>query len=124
MRKKRRCYLSGAVTGTTEYMERFEKYEKYLTQVGWVVINPVKVNAGMPTDTLYEEYMEMSETMLKMCDRIFLMKGWEKSKGAKYEREYAIIHNMKVFYEDEKGEMYLLPKEKSEKISLEEESDE
>ena len=38
-------YISGPITGTSDYMKRFEKAEKELTENGYSVINPAKVNA-------------------------------------------------------------------------------
>ena len=70
-RMSKRVYISGAITGTTDYMERFEKAENYLKSKGFSVINPAKVNAQMPEDTTYEEYMQMSFTMLDMCEYIY-----------------------------------------------------
>lgn len=85
-----RIYLSGAITGTTDYLDRFEKAEKELTEKGYVVINPAKVNAMMPVETTYEEYMKMSMTMLDMCDYIYMLKGWQQSRGANREYGYAL----------------------------------
>lgn len=108
MKRKNRCYLSGPITGIDGYMEKFDQYEYDLTQIfGWTVINPAKVNHEMPPDTSYEEYIEMSETMLRMCDRIFLMPGWEKSRGARFEREFALIHGLEVWEENDYGEVRL-----------------
>ena len=39
-------YISGPITGTSDYMERFEKAEKELIENGYSVINPAKVNAA------------------------------------------------------------------------------
>ena len=33
-------YISGPITGTSDYMKRFEKAEKELTENGYSVINP------------------------------------------------------------------------------------
>ena len=43
-----KIYISGAITGTDDYMERFEKAEKELTDKGYSVLNPAKVNAQLP----------------------------------------------------------------------------
>ena len=70
-----KIYISGAISGTDDYMERFAKAEKELTEQGYSVVNPAKVNAQLPEDTSYEEYMEMSFCMLDMCDGIYMLKG-------------------------------------------------
>lgn len=108
MRREGRCYLSGPITGVDGYMENFERYEKLISQEwGGTVINPAKVNSGLPDNTSYDEYMEMSIAMMNMCDTIFLMPGWRKSKGAKFEREYAIIKGM-VIYEINSAGVFVL----------------
>lgn len=85
-----KIYISGAITGTDDYMERFANAEKYLTELGYSVVNPAKVNAQLPSDTDYENYMKMSFCMLDMCDGIYLLKGWEKSCGSNRELGYAM----------------------------------
>ena len=54
-----KIYISGAITGTDDYMEQFAKAEKELTEQGYSVVNPAKVNAQLPEDTSYEEYMKL-----------------------------------------------------------------
>lgn len=94
-----KIYISGPITGTTDYMERFEKAENYLNSKGYSVINPAKVNAQMPKDTTYEEYMKMSFTMLDMCEYIYMLDGWNKSTGANRELGYAMAKDMTIMYE-------------------------
>ena len=43
--------------------------------------------------------MQMSMTMLKMCNAIYMLKGWEDSKGARLEYNYAIENNYKIIFE-------------------------
>lgn len=95
-----KCYLSGPITGVANYMDIFDKYEKELTLSGYSVINPARVNASMPTNTTWGDYMKMSMAMMELCDCIFLMPGWEKSKGASFERNYAEILGLDIIVEE------------------------
>ena len=92
-----RIYISGPITGTDDYMERFAEVEEKLTKAGYSVMNQASVNSMMPSDTTYEEYMEMSFTMLDMCGAIYMMNGWEKSCGANREYGYALANDYIVF---------------------------
>jgi hypothetical protein len=92
-----KIYISGKITGTIDYIQRFESAEKALSN--YIVINPAKVNAQLPKETVWEEYMKMSMCMLKMCNAIYMLKGWEDSKGARLEYEFAKSKNYKIFFE-------------------------
>lgn len=94
-----KIYLSGAITGTNDYMERFKAAEEKLTLDGHTVFNPAAVNSMMPTETTYEEYMRVSFTLLDMCDVIYMMRGWQDSKGANREYGYALGKDMTILEE-------------------------
>ena len=94
-----KVYISGAITGTNDYMERFAKAEEQLANDGFVVVNPARVNAQLPESTSYEEYMKMSFCMLEMCDAIYMLKGWRVSCGANRELGYAMAKDMVILYE-------------------------
>lgn len=87
----RKVYISGPITGTKDYLEKFEDIETALPLIhqGVEVINPAKVNANLPESTTWEEYMRMSLCMLSMCDGIYMMEGWQQSRGATLEYAYA-----------------------------------
>ena len=87
----KKVYISGPITGTKDYLEKFEDIETALVLVhqGVEVINPAKVNANLPESTTWEEYMRMSLCMLSMCDGIYMMEGWQQSRGANLEYAYA-----------------------------------
>ena len=94
-----KIYISGAISNTDDYMERFAKAEKELKEQGYSVVNPAKVNAQLPENTSYEEYMKMCFCMLDMCDSICMLKGFEKSCGANRELGYSMAKDMIIMYE-------------------------
>lgn len=92
-------YISGKITGTDDYLERFEAAENHLNNSDILdIINPAKVNSFLP-ELSYSQYIKMSLCMLEMCDTIYMLKGWEDSIGAKLEWEFAKANNYKIMYE-------------------------
>ena len=104
--RKARVYISGKITGTTDFMDRFAKAEEKLKAEGYAVLNPAHANSYMPEDTTWDEYMKVSLTLLQMADAIYMLDGWEDSKGARQEYNMAVnpLH-LKIMHEssDEEG---------------------
>lgn len=98
----KRIYLSGPITGTDDYMERFEAVENRLKEQGFSVINPARVTAALPSDLDYEEYMELDFRLLDLCDTVYMLNGWEKSCGANREYGYAMAAGKMIFPEERK----------------------
>lgn len=94
-------YLSGGITNVPNYLERFAKTETLLTKIGDKVINPAKINAQLPEDTDYDDYMRLSFVLLDMADAIYMMNGWEKSKGARMELLKAYQTGKRIIFEGE-----------------------
>lgn len=94
-----RVYISGGITGVSDYKEHFEYAEKKLKEKGYEVVNPAKINALLPTSCEYEDYMKMSICELSLCDTIYMLKGYQTSKGALRELEYAKEHDYKILLE-------------------------
>ena len=92
-------YISGKVSGTDDYMERFAKAEKELTERGFSVINPVKMDDVLPKCCSYEDFMKIDLALLEMCEGIYMLKGWEKSCGANREYGYALASDMMIMLE-------------------------
>ena len=99
-----RVYISGPITGTTDYLERFDRMEALLRQQGFSVINPARVNAMMPKDLTHEEYMAMSLTMLELADMVYFLRGWQKSKGCQTEWDAAVAQGHCIMYEVTRSE--------------------
>lgn len=96
-----KIYISGPITGTTDYVERFQKADELLKErfPEADVINPAKVSASLPENTDYEDYMKLSLCLLEMCDVIYMMEGWDDSKGALLEFQYAKAMGQGILYE-------------------------
>ena len=95
-----KIYISGQITGIKGYIDKFKEAEHKLTEMGYTVINPARVNAQLPEGLEHREYMLTSIAMLEMCDVIFLMDGWEKSKGCSIEFEYARNNGITMLFEN------------------------
>lgn len=85
-----KVYISGAITGTSDYMARFAAAEKHLTSMGHKVFNPARINSQLPDGTSYEEYMSVSLCLLDLCSAIYMLDGWNESRGANREYGYAV----------------------------------
>ena len=93
-----RIYISGAISGVENYKEIFKDAENYLEEKGYSVINPANVEHVLK-DGRYEEYMQVDMFLLKMCDSIYMLKGWNKSCGANRELGYAIALGHNIIFE-------------------------
>jgi hypothetical protein len=78
----------------------FNYYEALFTEQGHVPLNPASkppATAGIP----YKHCIDVDLALLRGSDAIFLMKGWENSRGAKFELQYAEILELNVFHEND-----------------------
>lgn len=86
-------YLSGPITGTEDFKDRFEFGEiKVHQKFGDAAraINPVKIAEQLPESITYEEIMQICFDTIRACEVVLLMPGWEDSKGCNQEYGYAI----------------------------------
>ena len=99
MTDKTRIYISGKITGTDDYIERFEVVERKLIEQGYETVNPAKILSLLPTSTTHKEYMVVSYALMDICDAIYLLHGWKDSKGAVMEYDYALEKGLMVLHE-------------------------
>lgn len=97
--KKTKVYISGKITGTSDYVKRFGKVERKLAKK-FDVVNPVTITADLPTGTTWSTYMKKVIPFLCECDAIYMLDGWRQSRGACLERELALNLGIKVMYGD------------------------
>ena len=93
-----RIYISGKITGESNYKELFDEAEKLLEEQGHEVINPAKLDQIYPGFE-WEDYMQIDMALLRICDAVYMLKNWIHSKGATIEHEYAQQIKRKIFYE-------------------------
>ena len=60
------------------------------------IINPTVLSALPLT---YDEYMNLDLQLLDMCGAVYMLDGWEKSKGACIEYGYALAKDLIVLEE-------------------------
>ena len=91
-----KIYISGAMANRPDkYKDEFAKVEKELTDKGYIAVNPAHLPKGLPTN----RYMPICMAMVDSCEAIYMMKGWEESKGACLEKAYAEYQDKIVLYE-------------------------
>lgn len=94
-------YISGPMSGVENlnYPE-FNRVAKGLREAGYKVFNPAEIvldKTGMTPDEVYEAYMSIYLEAIEKCDKIYLIKDWNKSPGAKRELKKAIELDLQVF---------------------------
>lgn len=101
----RRIYIAGPMRGRPAFnYPKFNEAEKYLTTAGWLVENPARISEkfGTPeqineSPSLLARVVKYELDVVRSCDAIFLLPGWEKSEGARMELVYAIKTGQDVY---------------------------
>ena len=120
-----RIYISGKMTGVPDLNRpAFDAAAKRLREQGHFVINPAELSLTFGTadaiaqsfECLYDNedgskrhayyyiklacaVMDADLAAVRSCDRIYLLKGWEDSRGAKKELAEAIKCRLEVMLE-------------------------
>ena len=94
-----KIYISGGITGVENYLDVFKQAQTELESMGYEVINPAEILSQMPQSTLYHQYMTLCIAMIDQSDALYMLKGWEKSRGADLENHYAITIGKEIIYQ-------------------------
>lgn len=93
--KKQRVYISGRISGLSrqDYLSQFKRAEVKLERLGYKVCNPTK---ALPSRFLwiykmlgYNLTLIYDLWLLSRCDKIYMLDGWENSRGARLEHTCA-----------------------------------
>lgn len=98
-----KTYICGPMTGYLEWnFPAFNKAAEHLQKLGHTTVNPVDINPD--TATPWIECMKEDLRALIDCDAIYMLNGWNKSKGATLEYVVATGLGLEVFYEEERDD--------------------
>lgn len=103
-------YISGKVTGYDEAAcrARFIEAEKEIESRGHEAFNPYSVIEGLincnwvSKDDRKEIMRTLVSLLVKECDAIYMLDGWNESVGAIQEYEVARIMGIKVLFQSNK----------------------
>ena len=97
--EKDKVYISGAIAhyNIDERKGAFLDAENRLRAMGFVLVNPFK--NGLPDEAHWREHMRADIRLLLDCNFIYMLQGWELSKGAKLELDVASSCGIKVLFE-------------------------
>lgn len=96
-----KVYISGPITGIDPELchTRFAAAKKELHQRGMEPVSPLE--NGLPDDAPYDEHMKRDLEMLADCGIIYMLNGWERSKGCRIEFNTAITAKKPILFEKE-----------------------
>lgn len=98
---KEKVYISGPIAGydIEERKLAFLKVQHMLESLGYAPVNPF--DNGVPDDAHWREHMRADIAMLLQCESIYMMPGWEFSKGCKLELDVASSCGIRLMLESQ-----------------------
>lgn len=93
-----KVYISGQISGVKDYQKNFAVASQELIRRGHIPVNPANV---VHEGWSYKQYIDHDLILLSICDAIYMLKGWEESRGASLELNYAMTTGMQVIFEED-----------------------
>lgn len=105
-------YIAGAITSTTSYGMKRNLIHAELAAVklmkrGYSVICPHKNTENLGgifsrnLDKDFQKWMERDLEILSRCDKVYMLKGWRSSRGAKIEYQKAKELGLEILFEED-----------------------
>jgi hypothetical protein len=106
-----KAYISGPMSGIPHLnFPAFDQAAKELRAFGHTVINPAEIDRLCfptakfdisPPDFDYIKAIRIDLALMEICDAIYLLRGYENSRGAQVELAYARVLKLQEMYEDQ-----------------------
>lgn len=91
-------YISGPMTGIKDWnFPEFYKAQKFLTSRGDKVFNPTQNSLGCGFER--SDFLRFDIQALLVCDKIYMLLGWNNSSGAILEKSIAEALGYEVEYQ-------------------------
>lgn len=96
-----KIYISGKISGTdlTETRKRFAAVAEATKRLGYEPVNPLE--NGLSEHDTWKAHMLKDIADLLQCKAIYMLQGWEESKGARIEHYIATKVGIPITYEVE-----------------------
>ena len=96
-----KIYISGKISGIdlTKTRKRFAAVAKVTKKLGYEPVNPLE--NGLSEHDSWEAHMLKDIVDLLQCKAIYMLQGWQDSKGARIEHYIATKIGMPIMYEIE-----------------------
>ena len=111
--RKKRIYIAGPMRGYEDYNYQafIDADKQFMVEPDlrdrWEVVNPVEISEGFgladeigEDPKLLKRVMEFELAAVKSCDAILLLRGWEKSEGARDELRAAIDNRLEIYTQE------------------------
>lgn len=113
-----KIYISGPITGVYGWEERFMEAEERVEMAeffnrygsaglyykaerfGFVAVSPREFNAGLRYRKLWW-YMVRCVVKMLGCSYVYMMRGWQYSRGARMENRWAHFMGKGIIYEED-----------------------
>jgi hypothetical protein len=110
-------YIAGGMRGYPLYnFPAFDEAKRILTRLGLRVVSPADHDRELgfnPTEDMdvskhpEKNVLDIGEVLLwdltqvKECDALYMLKGWDKSQGARLEHDFGRALGKKIMFEEE-----------------------
>lgn len=106
MERRLNIYIAGPIANTDDFVYRFGVARGEVGLMGYQPVCPIELN-GVDENSRKEDaenrlaYLRKDIAALINCDGIYLLRGWENSRGARLEKLIADGLDLLILYQDE-----------------------